>query len=525
MEADAAARWSEAERLNAAGRHQHARPLYAGLGSERMYAPLAHLRLSVLDQRAGDLRGATAQGLAAMSVAYGDPELLELLCKTLLPLGETRPALACAKALVGMDASLQAFAEVGKLLSDHMQPEAALPLLQRAVAKGLAGVPAVHYLLGLNLMYLGRLEEARTELERSVAGNPGFAPAHWALSKAGLPSRRGIRIDRLRLLLDRIESSAQDAPLLWYSLFKELDADDRPGEAWPALQTAMQLRRQQVPHDEATQDALFDAAARALEWASSPSAEAAVFDGPQPVFVVGMPRTGTTLIEQRLCAATDVASAGELRDLSVQMRWCAQQTGPFHIDLRLLDAVLPSHMRELGERYLAHTQWRAQGGSLYADKWPENYFAIGHILAAMPQARILCVARDPVDTCFSNLKEWFASSYYYSYDMAETARHYARFRRLMDRVEALGHPRVASVGYEAFVERPGDSIAAIAGALSLPARQEGGATATPTIATASAVQARDAISRGHVGAWRRYSQQLQPLLAELERCGVPASGA
>jgi hypothetical protein len=83
MEADAAARWEEAERLNAAGRYQHARPLYAGLGSERMYAPLAHLRLSVLDQRAGDLRGATAQGLAAMSAAYGDPELLELLCKTL----------------------------------------------------------------------------------------------------------------------------------------------------------------------------------------------------------------------------------------------------------------------------------------------------------------------------------------------------------------------------------------------------------------------------------------------------------
>ena len=169
--------------------------------------------------------------------------------------------------------------------------------------------------------------------------------------------------------------------------------------------------------------------------------------------------------------------------------------------------------------------WRAQGASSYADKWPENYLAIGHILAAMPAARVLCVVRDPMDTCFSNLKEWFASSYYYSYDMAETARQYARFRRLLDRVQALAHPRVASVGYEAFVERPRDSIAAIAGALSLPARQEGGATATHTIATASAVQARDAISRGHMGAWRRYSQQLQPMLAELERCGVAASDA
>ena len=260
MEADAGARWEEAERLNAAGRYQHARPLYAGLGSERMYAPLAHLRLSVLDQRAGDLRGATAQGLAAMSAAYGDPELLELLCKTLLPLGETRAALACATALAGMPAPLQALAEVGKLMSDHMQPEAVLTLLQRAVAMGLAGAPAVRYLLGLNLMYLGRLDEARSELERSLAGNPGFAPAHWALSKVGPAPARGARIDRLRRLLERTESGARDAPLLWYSLFHELDGDDRPGEAWPALQTAMQLRRGQVQHDESAQDALFAAA-------------------------------------------------------------------------------------------------------------------------------------------------------------------------------------------------------------------------------------------------------------------------
>lgn len=525
METDAAARWQEAERLNAAGEQQLARSVYAGLGGERMYAPLAHLRLAVLDQRAGDLRGATAQGLAALSVAYGDPELLELLCKTLLPLGETRAALACATALAGMQAPVQALAEVGKVLSDHMQPEAALPLLQRAVSAGLAGAPAVRYLLGLNLMYLGRLDEARAELERSLAGNPGFAPAHWALSKAGPASARGARIDRLRRLLERTDSGARDAPLLWYSLFHELDGDDRPAEAWPALQTAMQLRRGQVHHDEPAQDALFAAAERALEWACSGDPEATQADGPQPLFVVGMPRTGTTLIEQRLCAATDLASAGELRDLAVQMRWCAQQPGPFHMDARLLASIGPSHLQELGQRYLDHTQWRARGASAYADKWPENYLAIGHVLAAMPGARVLCVVRDPMDTCFSNLKEWFASSYYYSYDMAETARQYARFRRLLERVQALAHPRVARVGYEEFVETPAASIAAIAGALALPARAAEGASATPTIATASAVQARDAITRGHVGAWRRYSQQLQPLMAELERCGVPASGA
>lgn len=520
MTTDFAALWQQAEHLSGAGRHDLARPLYARLISDRGFAPLAHLRLAVLDRRNGDLRGATTQALAALAAAYADPDLMELLCKVLLTVGETRAALACADRLMGSQARLESCAEVGKMLSDHMLPEAALPLLRRAMALGLANSPAIRYLVGLNLMYLGRLAEAREELERSVAGDPSLAAAHWALSKLGPSDQRNQRVDRLRRQLAITQDGAHDAPLLWYSLFQELDASADGKAAWCALQRGLALRRAQVRFGETAQEALFAAAARGLALATRVAGRAAgQTSGPTPVFVVGMPRTGTTIIEQQLCEMFAVASAGELRDLTVQMRWITRIPGAYQFDQILLDALDENALALLGERYMAHAGWRAGGSRYFIDKWPDNYLAIGHILVAVPQARILCVRRSAVDTCFSNLKEWFGAGYYYSYDLAETARQYIRFDRLMGLVEAMCHPRVAFIEYEAFVRNP-HAIAAKAGLeLGLPRREESSGGPGPTIATASTVQARQTIDARRIGAWRRYQAHLQPVIELLAASG------
>ncbi len=518
---DALQRWQEAERLSAQGQGEQARSLYVGVLCDPRLAPLAHLRLALLDQQTGDLRGATDHALAAFAAAYADADLMEMLCKTLLQLGETHAALACATALQGMDASVEAYAETGKMLSDHMLPEAALPLLAKAMGKGLANAPALRYLVGLNLMYLGRLDEARRELEICVRGNPGMLPAHWALAKVGLSAERGMRIERLQRLAENPEQGASDAALLHYSLFHELDRAGQPELAWAALEDAMRLRRARVPHDEAAQDALFEAAMKALRDAGTQNVTSEHDESPQPVFIVGMPRTGTTIIEQHLCAAADVASAGELRDLAMQSRWVAHQSGSKQVDRGLLDALQQASLQELGQRYLSHTRWRANGHAYFADKWPENYLLIGHILRAMPQARVLCVRRNPADACFSNLKEWFAASYYYSYDMGETARQYARYDRYMQAVEALQHPRVAFLDYEAFVDAPTAAIEGVVHALGLPPRDQLRPHDPAIIATASATQARGEVSARHVDAWRCYEKPLAPLLDELSRLGYP----
>lgn len=517
MDVDASRRWQEAEQLSAGGEEAQARALYAGLTSDPAIGPYAHLRLSVADQRAGDVRGAVAHALEAFRKAQADATLLEMLCKLLLRLGETHAALACANALPATRPTPGALAEVGKMLSDHMLPDAALPLLQRAMAAGMAGAPAMQYLLGLNQMYAGDLEAAERALEASVRGNPELAPAHWALAKLGVEDGRGARINRLKRLVAGAAGQGAEAALLWYSLFHELDRDGEPAQAWEALDTAMRLRRAQLRYDEAAQDALFEAAAQALK---HPRDETRLQPaGPLPVFIVGLPRSGTTVIERALCAQADVASAGELRDLATQMRWVTQRAGSFNVDAGLLQAMAALPAGLLGERYLEHTRWRAHGQAFYADKWPENYLAIGHILASLPDARIVCVRRAPADACFSNLKEWFAASYPYSYTQEEVARQYGRYDRFLQKVRELANPRVAFVEYEAFVRQPDAAIAGIKLLLDLPDRSM--SAARESVPTASAVQVRESVSTRHVGAWRRYAQWLAPMLDELDRSGYP----
>lgn len=509
---DVVQKWQDAEQLGAQGNVARARALYLQLIDEPSVASYAHLRLAVADQQVGNVRGAVFHALEAFGKANADPMLLEMLCKLLLQLGETHAALACANALPAVRPSAGALAEVGKMLSDHMLPSAALALLQRAMAAGMSDAPAMQYLLGLNLMYVGEFESAVQALEASLRGNPSLAPAHWALAKLASSNGRGARIGRLKRLLT---GSAGGEPLLWYSLFHELDGEDECGAAWNALETALRLRRRQVHYDEVAQKALFVEAERALQLPMSKKGMDAA--GSMPIFVVGLPRSGTTVIEQAICAQADVASAGELRDLAVQMRWVAQRAGSYHVDAELLRAMAGASGDLLGQRYLGHTQWRARGQAFYADKWPENYLAVGHILAALPRAKVVCVRRAAADVCFSNLKEWFASSYAYSYAQDEVARQCARYDNLLDKISAISDSRVMVVDYESFVDGPNAAIKDIKSRLDLPDRTL--PVMHDAVPTASAVQVREKINSRHIGQWKRYATRLVPMLDELSRCG------
>lgn len=229
------------------------------------------------------------------------------------------------------------------------------------------------------------------------------------------------------------------------------------------------------------------------------------------------PHRAAPVCSHRPCQCRRAAGPGGADAL---VRAAARAIPPGRKVVRGGPAVAPAGPRPA---LLEHTQWRAQGASSYADKWPENYLAIGHILAAMPAARVLCVVRDPIDPASRTSRSGSRLPTTTATTWRKPRARRARFRRLLI-VQALAHPRVASVGYEAFVERPRDSIAAIAGALSLPARQEGGAIATHTIATASAVQARDAVVAATWARGGAIRGRCGPMLAErLERCGVAAS--
>jgi tetratricopeptide (TPR) repeat protein len=422
--------------------------------------------------------------------------------------GEVRAALACATDPVLADCRDPAvLAGMGALMDDQGVPEPALPLLRRAVALG-ANTPETWLRLGNAESYAGNEDAAERALEACLALAPDFGPAHRVLAKLRRATPARNHVARLRDCIARVPEHHPDAPLLHYALFKELDDLDDTAAAWPALAEGMRLRRRQVVHADAAEAALFEAL---MQVRAAPPGPA--LPGPAPIFIVGMPRSGTTLLERMLGAHPDVADAGELRDFTVQLRWCCQQMGGPHPDAALVAAAATADLSALGARYLAHTQWLAQGRAFYTDKLPTNFLNLGFIANALPQARILHLVREPMDVCFSNLKEWFGDAYPHTYQADEMAAHYRRYRALMAHWRAEFPGRVLDVAYRDLVAEPEATarrvlahcgLAFEPGVLAVEARRG-------AVATASAAQVREPIHTRFLGQWRRYEAPLQPL--------------
>lgn len=489
---------------------------YEQLRGDGRYGASAALRLSLIAGQRGDFRREVAEAIDALGLSPPDPDALELVAKRLLSLGEKQHALEAVRRLLSLrPVRLATLAELGKMLSDADEPAAALQLLERARRGGLSS-SALHYLIGLSEMYMGNKERALENLEASLRMDPMFAHAHWALVKLSRQDEGGKYRDRLISAIGRLEEGRRGLPLLLYALFHRLDAEGDTVGAWQALSRGMAARRRQVRYDPAAEARMF----RQLEKAEGiPDSE--MTSASTPIFVVGLPRTGTTLLDQLLGRHPDVACAGELRDFNWSLRWIANLGGAPLLDERLVAAVAGGPVEGLGSRYLARTASRAGGKAFYTDKLPQNFMNIGWIAGSLPQARIVHLVRDPMDACFSNLKELFAAPYAYSYDQRETAGHFVRYRQLMSHWHQRFPGRILDVRYEELVSDPEGTVRRVAAHCGLDASATSGATpANQVVATASAMQVREPIHQRGIGAWSRYAGQLAPLQQELDSAGL-----
>lgn len=478
----------------------------------------ARLRLAVLHLGGGALREATAAALAAATLPESDPQLLLALARQLLDLGEIEAGLHCLQRAPLADCDDPALQlQAGTLLCSFSFYALALQRLERARQMGMADGP-LWYQLGLARMYCGHNASAGEAFQGCLRIAPDFAPAARLLSTLQRQSPASNHVAQLRASLGRLGDAHGFAPLLHYALFKELDDLGDVDAAWPHLAQGMRLRRLQLDHDEAADVVLFDAL-RQLPVARLQAAARAQVDAaaPVPVFILGMPRSGSTLLERFLCAHPQVSDAGELRDFTCQLRWTADLAGGPHPDPALVQAAASCDLGLVGLRYLQHSAWRAHGKRFFVDKLPSNFLLAGLIAAALPQARIIDIRRDPMDSCFSNLKALFAGAYAHSYEQGEMARHYLRYTALMRHWEEAMPGRVLQVRYEALAADPEREVRRVLAFCGLP---WSGAVMSPdpaaVIGTASTVQVREPVHRRYLGQWRRYARYLEPLQRELD---------
>lgn len=366
------------------------------------------------------------------------------------------------------------------------------------------------------LRYLGDMQAAETAYEACLALAPDFPDAHWAVATHSKSQPPLARVQRIRDALSRVKPNGIEQAHLFYALFREYDAADEREEAWAALSRGAEIMKRRLAFDSQLEASRLEAVMRLPV-----SLPEVVTNGELvPIFILGMPRTGTTLLDRIVSNHSAVKTLGERNDFSAAVSEASGHffRSPLHGDRLQLMSELDAG--RVGRLYELRLRELAEGSRYVIDKNPQNLFNLPIILQALPAARVLCLQRDPMDACFSNLKELFqADAYPYSYALNDLADHCLRVRRWIEHWQTVAPRSVRIVSYEDLVRAPEATTAQVLDFLGLE-KQEGLHEITRNsapVSTASSSQVRESIHERGIGAWKRYERQLQPLL---ERLGV-----
>ncbi|HET6806604.1 MAG TPA: sulfotransferase [Frateuria sp.] len=470
----------------------------------------------------GDLRAATAQLLEAVPALPDEPALIAKLARYLFLAGESVAARACFDhPTVAATRSGPALANLGYVRQMLGESAPALELMERAHAAGVDSAD-LHYYLGLLCDFNGRPEQAADHFLTCLAKDPsdGRAMLQWARTQRVTPATQ--HLEAIRLALRSVEPGSVRHASFEFALYKELEDLGEYDEAWRALHRANGIMRTRNPYNPRYEAALTDAIV-ALPLGEAGGADRPPPPGPTPIFIVGLPRSGTTLLERVLGNHSSIHPAGELTDFYRQLRWMTNRHGHRTIDPGVLGRCTEIDFAELGRRYLQQTQWRAQGRAYYVDKMPVNFQLVGLIRRALPHAPILHMKREPVEACFSNYKAMFNDACAYSYDLPGLADYHHHYQRLMDHWHAACPGAVLDVSYTALVRQPEVTVRRILAFCGLPfeARCIDTSRNDQPVSTLSSAQVREPIHARGLEDWKRYAAQLEPLREALAGTGDP----
>jgi tetratricopeptide (TPR) repeat protein len=416
---------------------------------------------------------------------------------------------------------------MGLVRLEQQNSDEALGLFRRALALK-PDLADTHNNIGNILKENGQLSAAREAFGRAIELDPREAAYYFNLAD----SKKFVEGDPH---LAAMEGLARDADTLSntarsrlnFALSKAYDDLGRYDDAFRTMHEGNALKRRRTGYDEARAFGYFDRIRSTFDRRLI-EARADGYHSPLPVFVLGMPRSGTTLIEQILASHPEVYGAGELADFSRmvdQMRDAGGNPVRYPEDIA---AVTPGQLQEFGKTYVEGLRARAPGAKRVTDKMPGNFVFLGLIHLALPDARIIHVTRDPRDTCLSCYSKLFTAEQDFTYELGELGRYYRKYQQLMAHWRnVLPEGRVFEIRYEDVVDDLEASARRIVDHCGLdwhPACVAFHEAQRP-VRTASASQVRRPIYRTSEGRWRAYREHLGPLFAALGDLGghVPDS--
>jgi tetratricopeptide (TPR) repeat protein len=511
----------QANRLIAEGRLREASQLAQELLQRAPTDPRSWHLVSTLHLRAGRIEEAAGSLERAVASAPGEPAYLVRYGQCLASLGRRREALAVAERVAQMPLKKAALHDaLGTLFSHCDEPARALGCFLRAVTEEPARLAYLYNLATAQRM-VGDLAAAEASLDRLIAQRPDYYSAYYTRADLRTQTGDNNHVDELERVIGRGLLDPAAEVTMCFAIAKELEDIGNYTRSFNYLKKGCDLQRSAMSYDVATDVATID---RIIELHNG----AAVadlgrgYDNAECIFVIGLPRSGTTLVEQILAAHTDVYAAGELPAFAHQAVQAVTATagGPVS-KLEFVQRSLEIDPAELGRRYILETRPQTGHTLRFVDKMPLNYLYAGLIRRALPRARIIALERDPMDSCYAMYKTLFTGAYPFSYDLHDLGRYYLAWQRLMRHWGDVLGDALLVVQYEDLVanqEAVSRRLIEHCGLAWQDACLAYHEQRLP-VATASAVQVRRPIYATSIGKWRHYAQQLAELAESWKRTG------
>lgn len=477
-------------------------------------------------------------GLAALSLAADVPEDAERLLRHALAQSAHTPlawrglgeALVALGRLGEADAAARHAAQVepdnpytwitvGLVATRLMRHEHALEAYERAARLQPSEV-RLRTTLGHVHKTLGSRANSEAAYKEALALDPGLAEAWWSLADLKTYVFDDAEIAAMERVLAEGKRSRPEVAQLHFAMGRAFEQRREFGEAFAHYARGNALRRLDAPFDISRFEgrcarirAFFDRHFFQQHAGSGDPSRA-------PIFIVGLPRSGSTLIEQILASHSQVEGTMELPNILIITRELDALAADRNGYPETLRTVPAAQLTAYGSRYLAQTEPLRRGQQHFTDKLPNNFSHVGLIHAILPQATLIDARRHPMDACFSTFKQHFAIGQTFSYDLEDLGRYYRCYLSLMDHWDEVLPGKVLHFQYEELVRNPEPSIRRLLEHCGLPFEP---ACLTfhetrRSVRTASAEQVRQPLYTSGVGHWRHFEKELEPLRAALGDC-------
>lgn len=416
----------------------------------------------------------------------------------------------------------------GSVYSRVGLPARAWPLYQRANALQ-PGIDLFQASLGTCAMFLGKVDEARDIYRALLQRNPAHQRNHYQLAQLEKATDT-THIEQMQEILRSSEQPPDRNIFLYYAIGKEFEDLERWEDAFRYFEQGGDAVRSVARYDIETDLAVVDRVIECCDadWLAGRSGRPCRERwGKTPIFVVGLPRSGTTLADRIISSHSRVASVDETQYMPMVIRRLSGIGGDDKMTAAMIEAAANTDIDAIGNAYMEMLRHRLGVEPAFVDKLPFNALYLGFICKAFPDARIVLLQRNPLDSCFAMYKQVFLGAYKFSYSLENLGRFYVAYARLVEHwKETLGDCLI-ELQYETLVTRQEETTRDLLDGLGLDFEEtclafDRNASA---IATASSAQVREKIHTRSVGRWKQYAQQLRPLREQLEAAGISIDAA